>query len=60
MGKANAIIPVERIQKCILLIRNHKVILDRDLATLYGVETRDLIKRWLEILSVFLKILCFN
>ena len=44
MGKANAIIPVERIQKCILLIRNHKVILDRDLAALYGVETRDLNK----------------
>ena len=44
MGKANAIIPVERIQKCILLIRDRKVILDRDLAALYGVETRDLNK----------------
>ncbi len=35
---------MERIQKCILLIRNHNVILDRDLAVLYGVETRDLNK----------------
>ena len=38
------IIPVERIHQCILLIRNHKVILDKDLAALYGVETRDLNK----------------
>ena len=44
MAKTNAIIPVERIQRCILLIRNKKVILDRDLAALYGVETRDLNK----------------
>ncbi|MBW8000998.1 MAG: ORF6N domain-containing protein [Planctomycetes bacterium] len=44
MAKSSEIIPVERIQKCILLIRNHKVILDRDMAALYGVETRDLNK----------------
>jgi hypothetical protein len=44
MAKRNAIIPVERVQRCILLIRNQKVILDRDLASLYGVETRDLNK----------------
>ncbi len=44
MEKTAAIIPVERIQKCILLIRNQKVILDKDLAVLYGVETRDLNK----------------
>ena len=42
MTKTSAIIPVERIQRCILLIRNHKVILDRDLAVLYGVETKAL------------------
>lgn len=35
-----AVIPVEVIEKKILLIRSHKVILDRDLAELYGVETR--------------------
>jgi hypothetical protein len=33
-------IPVERIEKAILLVRGQKVILDKDLAVLYGVETR--------------------
>jgi hypothetical protein len=32
-------IPVERIEKAILLIRGEKVILDKDLATLYEVST---------------------
>lgn len=36
----DAIIPVERIQKAIYLIRGQKIMLDRDLASLYGVETR--------------------
>jgi len=35
---ANALIPVERIERAILLIRGHKVMLDRDLAELYGVK----------------------
>ena len=34
------IIPLEKIESKILLIRGQKVILDRDLAGLYGVETR--------------------
>jgi hypothetical protein len=33
-------ISVERIEKAILLVRGQKVILDKDLAVLYGVETR--------------------
>jgi hypothetical protein len=33
-------IPVERIEKAIYLIRGEKVMLDRDVAGLYGVETR--------------------
>jgi hypothetical protein len=33
-------IPVERIEKAILLLRRQKVILDRDLAVLCEVETR--------------------
>jgi hypothetical protein len=37
-------IPVSRIEKSILLIRNQKVILDTDLAELYEVETRVLIQ----------------
>jgi hypothetical protein len=33
------LVPEERIEKAILLIRGHKVMLDRDLAELYGVPT---------------------
>ena len=44
MKKAMAIIPTERIAKCILQIRGHKVILDSDLAALYGVETGALVR----------------
>jgi len=36
------VIPVERIERAIYLIRGQKVMLDRDLAALYGVETRAL------------------
>jgi len=35
-------LPIERIENRILLIRGHKVLLDADLAALYGVETRAL------------------
>ena len=38
----NAIVPVERIERVIMMIRKHKVILDADLAEFYGVETRRL------------------
>lgn len=37
---ASIIIPAERIQNCIYLIRGQKVLLDEDLAELYGVQTR--------------------
>lgn len=40
MGKA--IIPLERIERHSLLIRGQKVLLDADLAELYGVETGEL------------------
>jgi len=35
----NALMPTQRIQQAILLIRQEKVMLDADLAELYGVET---------------------
>jgi hypothetical protein len=35
-----ALIPTERIEHAILLLRGQKVMLDRDLAALYGVETK--------------------
>ncbi len=34
------LIPIERIERAIYLIRGEKVMLDRDLAALYGVETK--------------------
>jgi len=37
-----SLIPIESVISKILVIRNQKVILDRDLAVLYGVETRTL------------------
>lgn len=36
------LISIERIERAILLIRGEKVMLDRELAELYGVETRAL------------------
>ena len=39
MSKALVRIPVERIEKAIFLIRGEKVMLDRDLASLYEVTT---------------------
>ncbi len=46
-----ALLPVERIENRIVLVRGQKVLLDADLAALYGVETRVLnqaVKRNLE------------
>jgi hypothetical protein len=39
-----SLIPVEAIEKRILLIRDEKVMLDSDLAMLYGVETREIVQ----------------
>ena len=41
MPENQSLIPRERIERSILLIRGQKVILDMDLASLYGVETKD-------------------
>ncbi len=38
--KGADLIPAERIEQSILLVRGHKVMLDRDLAALYEVETK--------------------
>jgi hypothetical protein len=40
ISAASAIIPAEHIQQCIYVIRDKKVLLDEDLALLYGVPTR--------------------
>jgi hypothetical protein len=39
-----SLVPVERIERAILVIRGHKVILDKDLAALYDVTTGNLNK----------------
>ena len=39
-----SIIPAERVQQSILFMRKEKVMLDSDLAELYGVETRTLVQ----------------
>ena len=44
MPKSIAAIPVERIERVILLIRGQKVMLDADLAVLYGVSTKVLVQ----------------
>jgi hypothetical protein len=41
----NALVPAEIIEKRILLIRGQKVMIDRELANLYGVETKYLIRQ---------------
>ncbi|GMQ79862.1 MAG: ORF6N domain-containing protein [Thermodesulfobacteriota bacterium] len=38
----NLLVPVERVERTILLVRGQKVILDADLAKLYGVTTKRL------------------
>jgi hypothetical protein len=50
----------ERIENSIYLIRGQKVMLDRDLALLYGVETKAITEQLSEILAAFLRISCFS
>jgi hypothetical protein len=42
MDARTSVVPAERIERLILPIRGHKVMLDADLADLYGVETKAL------------------
>jgi len=41
----NAVIPRERIARAILLVRGTRVLVDSDLAELYGVETKTLVRQ---------------
>jgi len=43
-GKGGVVVPMERVARAILPIRGHKVMLDSDLAELYGVTTKALIQ----------------
>ena len=42
MQNGVAMVPAERIEQSIRLVRHQKVMLDADLAALYGVETKQL------------------
>jgi phage regulator Rha-like protein len=44
MNSSTNIVPVERIERMILLMRGQKVVVDSDLATLYGVPAKALIQ----------------
>ena len=44
MDEKQISMPIERIEKSIMLIRGKKVLMDKDLAQLYGVETRILVQ----------------
>jgi hypothetical protein len=44
MHESHSLIPVERIEGSILLIRGQKVMLDNDLASLYEVQTKRLVE----------------
>jgi hypothetical protein len=44
MEETQSLIPAERIERSILLLRGEKVILDSEIAALYGVETRTLVQ----------------
>jgi len=44
MTEEHSLIPAERIEQAIRMIRGHKVMLDKDLAVLYGVTTGNLNK----------------
>ena len=46
------ILPSERIERSIILLRGHKVMLDRDLAEFYGVEAQRLKSRLKETGSI--------
>ncbi|GMR18528.1 MAG: hypothetical protein BMS9Abin33_0944 [Gammaproteobacteria bacterium] len=53
-------LPIEQIAKRILLIRDQKVILDADLAELYGVETKRLNEQVKRNIQRFPEDFCFQ
>ena len=44
MAEDKSVLPVERIERSILVLRGQRVMLDEDIATLYGVETKVLVQ----------------
>ena len=60
MNDKSLLIQPEQTQQVILLIRGQRVMLDRDLAALYGVETKNLNKAVRRNLDRFPTDLCFS
>jgi hypothetical protein len=44
LGRQKAVVPDERVERLIRIIRGQKVMFDKDLAALYGIETFNLNK----------------
>lgn len=54
------VVAVPAIEKRIFVIRDRQVVLDEDLANLYGVETKRLVEQVKGIQSASLEISCFS
>jgi hypothetical protein len=57
---SNSLIPDEIISSKMFIIRDVKIMLDKDLAELYGVSTGNLNKAVKRNIKGFRKTLCFN
>ncbi len=55
-----SLVPAEHIQSRILVLRGVRVVLDRDLASLYGVTTKRLNEQVPATPESFLTTSCFN
>ncbi len=60
MAKTKAAVPAEQIANAILVVRGHRVMLDADLAGLYGVETRALVQALKRNAERFPEDFCFQ
>jgi hypothetical protein len=60
MAYKRTVVPVKQIESRILLVRGHKVMLDADLAGLYGVTTKRLNEQVRRNTSDFQPISCFS
>ena len=60
MAEAQSLVPAERIERTILVLRGEKVILDADIAGLYGVETKALVRAMKRNLDRFPKDFMFQ
>ena len=58
LGRSAKLAPVENIERLILLVRGQKVILDADLAELYGVPTKVLVQTVKRNATAFRRISC--